>query len=225
MTRRFAALRSTTGSRGRPARPLAALTLVGLLACGGDKHADDPGASSGDPPPASSSSGAARDRADGAAGDDAYTSIEGLEPRERASWPVENVDIARYAGWRIEHTGAFAYEDGLVFETDADAFVLAIADGEIAEVERDADDQLALTLDHGEGIRSHYAPLTDVLVHAGMPVARGAAIGLSGAEGLRLRVLVDGVAIDPALVLGQPLHRWPARLRSLPPPPAPPAEP
>jgi hypothetical protein len=71
-------------------------------------------------------------------------------------------------------------------------------------------------IDHGDGIESRYGPLGDALVHVGLPVTRGAAIGLARGKILRLSVTVDGVAIDPLLVLRQPLHRWPAALREPP---------
>ena len=207
-----------------PASLALALLGVGLgLGCGCDR---DPGSGKADQdagPAASSTEASSPATRSPSAHEDPYTSFEALRPEEHASWPVENVDIQRYAGWRIDPgTGGFALEEGLVFDTARHDYVLAIASGRVLAVERDDEDVLSLTVDHGEGIHSHYAPLTDALVHAGMPVARGTAIGLSSDRGLRLRLLVDQMPIDPALALRQPLHRWPARLRELPPPPPPP---
>lgn len=137
----------------------------------------------------------------------ALAGIEELAPLRWTSWPLENVAFERYAGWRIDAThGGFEREPGLVLGCRAGDFVLAIADATVAEVARNADDQLELTLDHGEGIRSHYGPLSDVHVHAGLAVPRGAAIGLSAGTSLRLRVLVSELDVDPLLVLRQPLH-------------------
>lgn len=101
-------------------------------------------------------------------------------------------------------------ERGLSFATEPTVFVLAIADADVIEVRRGPDDKLELRLDHGDGIESHYAPLSDALVHAGLAIDRGAAIGLAAGTSMRLRVTVDGIDIDPLLVLRQPLHRWPA---------------
>jgi murein DD-endopeptidase MepM/ murein hydrolase activator NlpD len=142
---------------------------------------------------------------------DPFLGIEAMRPRPWAAWPLENVDIVSYDGWRVDAThGGFVLERGLTFASDPDAFVLAIADAEVAEVRRGADDLLELRLDHGDGIETHYAPLSDALVHAGLPIERGAAIGLAATSSLRLRVTVDGLDIDPLLALRQPLHRWPA---------------
>lgn len=143
--------------------------------------------------------------------DDPFFGIETMRPRPWAAWPLENVDIVSYDGWRIDPThGGFVLDRGLTFATERGAFVLAIADAEVIDVRRGPDDALELHLDHGDGIESHYAPLSDALVHAGLSITRGAAIGLADGTSMRLRVTVDGLDIDPLLVLRQPLHRWPA---------------
>lgn len=142
---------------------------------------------------------------------DPFFGIEAMRPRPWAAWPLENVDIVSYDGWHVDAThGGFVLERGLTFASAPDAFVLAIADAEVAEVRRGADDRLELRLDHGDGIETHYAPLSDALVHAGLPIQRGTAIGLAASSSLRLRVTVDGLDIDPLLALRQPLYRWPA---------------
>jgi murein DD-endopeptidase MepM/ murein hydrolase activator NlpD len=146
---------------------------------------------------------------------DPFFGIEAMHTRPWAAWPLENVDILSYDGWHVDAThGGFVLERGLTFASDAGAFVLAIADAEVAEVRRGADDLLELRLDHGDGIESHYTPLSDALVHAGLPIQRGAAIGLAGSSSLRLRVTIDGIDIDPLLALRQPLHRWPALVQA-----------
>jgi murein DD-endopeptidase MepM/ murein hydrolase activator NlpD len=154
---------------------------------------------------------------------DPFAELGALRPEAWTGWPLENVDIENEAGWRIDPvSGAFVLERDLTLTADDGAFVLAIAPGKVLELHDDATaGAIELVIDHGDGIESRYAPLRDALVHQGLPVTRGAAIGLVHGKSLRLRVIVDGVAIDPLLVLRQPLHRWPALLRELPVPPAP----
>jgi murein DD-endopeptidase MepM/ murein hydrolase activator NlpD len=154
-------------------------------------------------------------------GSDPFAGIEALRPESWTGWPLENVDLASEAGWRIDPvSGEFELEQGLSLTADAGAFVLAIAPGEVIElgrlIEADSQPGIELVIDHGDGIESHYAPLSDALVHVGLPVSRGAAIGLAQGNLLHLRVTIDGVAIDPLLVLRQPLHRWPALLHQSP---------
>lgn len=145
---------------------------------------------------------------------DPFFGIEALRPRPWAAWPLENVDIAGYDGWHIDVSGGFFLSRGLTFDAEAGAFVLAIADAEVAEVRRGEDDRLELRLDHGEGIETHYAPLSDALVHAGLPVERGAAIGLAAGPTLRVRATIDGVDVDPLLLLRQPMHRFEALVQA-----------
>ena len=149
----------------------------------------------------------------------AFAGVEALRPRAWASWPVENVDLRGYDGWRIDPVhGGFERARGLRFATETGVFVLAIADGEVGGVTRDTDDRLVVRVDHEQGISSHYGPLSDALVHEGLPLQRGAALGLAAGDALDLRVTIDGLDVDPLLILRQPLHRWPALLRLLPPP-------
>jgi murein DD-endopeptidase MepM/ murein hydrolase activator NlpD len=141
---------------------------------------------------------------------DPFEGIEALRPEPWTDWPLENVDLVSDASGRTE--------PGLSLAAEANAFVLAIAPGEVLEVRRTEGpgEPLELVLDHGDGIESRYAPLSDALVHPGLKVTRGAAIGLARGKLLELTVSVDGVAIDPLLVLRQPLHRGSALLRELP---------
>ncbi len=195
------------------------MLLVSILGCRGEQAgADDPTA--GSDSAKTSAEATAQDRPRAGPQGDPFAGIEALRPEPWTGWPLENVDITTEAGWRIDPvSGKFEFEQALILDADAGAFVLAIAPGEVRELLDDADGDLELILDHGDGIESRYGPLSDALVHAGMPVTRGAAIGLARGKTLALTVTVDGVAIDPLLVMRQPLHRWPALLRSLPPPP------
>jgi murein DD-endopeptidase MepM/ murein hydrolase activator NlpD len=145
---------------------------------------------------------------------DPFLGIEAMRPRPWGAWPLENVDIVGYAGWHVDAARGFVLERGLTFASDPGAFVLAIADAQVVDVRRGADDLLELRLDHGDGIETWYAPLSDVLVHAGLSIERGAAIGLVATPSMRLRVTVDGIDIDPLLALRQPLHRWPAMVQA-----------
>ncbi len=65
-------------------------------------------------------------------------------------------------------------------------------------------------LDHGGGIRSLYAHLSEIRVSAGDTVSRDDLVGLSGASGnasgphLHFEVRRHGTPADPVLLLGQP---------------------
>jgi murein DD-endopeptidase MepM/ murein hydrolase activator NlpD len=203
----------------RHARPVRAWLPAALLCVLGCRDATTPEqAPASDPPPdVIASTDDARPESQQLAGDP-FAGIEALRPEPWTGWPLENVDIELETGWRIDPvSGELELERDLTLAADDGAFVLAIAPGKVIELQT-IDGALELVIDHGQGIESRYAPLRDALVHPGLPVTRGAAVGLAHGGALRLRVTIDGVAIDPLLVLRQPLHRWPALLRELPTP-------
>ena len=166
---------------------------------------------------------------------DPFAGIESLRPRASSGWPLENVDPERYFGWHIDPTtGDYRHSDALILTSDPGAFVLAIADGRVAALERDEAGRLWVTVDHGTGIESRSGPLGDALVHVGLAVRRGSSLGLAGGRRLELYTTVDGVAVAPLWLLRQPLTRWPTLVRAAanaaaaeaaqpPPAPSPPA--
>src|SRR5262245_3429232 len=65
-----------------------------------------------------------------------------------------------------------------------------------------------VTVDHSGGMRTSYGPLRRVLVRRGAKVAPGTLIA-SAAGPLHFGVRVDGRYVDPADLLGQPVHLVP----------------
>jgi murein DD-endopeptidase MepM/ murein hydrolase activator NlpD len=140
--------------------------------------------------------------------------LASLLPGERLDWPLESVHITSHFGWRVDPvTGkGVRLHRGIDFRGKVGDLVTTIARGRVTFVGHDALLGTIVIVDHGTGVESLYGHLQDVLVHTGLPVPRGAAIGLVGNTGrsqaahLHLTVKVHGVAIDPLVVLGQPLH-------------------
>lgn len=133
--------------------------------------------------------------------------LEGLAPlvaEPEVAWPVEAIALGEGFGWQTGATPGVGdrFHDGLDFSTSAGQCVLAIAPGTIKETS----DATLVVVDHGDGIVSRYEKLSDVLVHEGIPVERGACIALAS-KTLHLEVRVDDVPVDPLLLIGHPLHR------------------
>jgi len=79
-----------------------------------------------------------------------------------------------------------------------------------------------VTVDHGGDLRTSYGPLRRVLVRRGASVVAGTAIA-SAAGALHFGVRMGGRYVDPAGLLGQPVHLVPRLLSptaSVPRPPA-----
>jgi len=137
-----------------------------------------------------------------------------LLPPERLAWPLESVHITSHFGWRVDPVGGkgMRLHRGVDLRGQVGDLVTAIAGGRVTFVGHDALLGNVVIIDHGMGIESLYGHLQDVLVHHGLAVPRGAAIGMVGNTGrsqathLHLTVRVHGVAIDPLAVLGHPLH-------------------
>lgn len=140
--------------------------------------------------------------------------LASLLPPERLAWPLESVHITSHFGWRVDPVSGrgMRLHRGVDLRGNVGDLVKTIAEGKVTFVGHDVLLGNIVIIDHGMGVESLYGHLQDVLVHAGLAAPRGAAIGLVGNTGrsqaahLHLTIKVNGVAIDPLAVLGQPLH-------------------
>ncbi len=131
------------------------------------------------------------------------------------SWPVESVHVTSTFGWRTDPvTGSGTrLHRGVDFRGATGDLVLSIARGRVTFVGHDLALGTMVEVDHGLGVTSLYGHLSDVLVVEGSEVERGAGLGLVGNTGrsaaphLHLTIKIDDVAVDPMMLLGQPLHR------------------
>ena len=158
--------------------------------------------------------------------------LEALRNGEDLGWPVEAVHVTSGFGWRIdpvERSGTRLHR-GTDFRGEVGDLVLSVARGDVTFVGHDPVLGTMVIVDHGLGITSLYGHMSDVLVWPGASVDRGAALGLVGNTGrsaaphLHLTIKIDDVAVDPMMVLGQPLHRAVA-LKGTPPKTRAPVEP
>lgn len=139
-------------------------------------------------------------------------------------WPVESVHVTSAFGWRLDPVAGAGtrMHHGTDFRGDVGDLVLSVARGQVTFVGHDPALGTTVIVDHGLGITSLYGHMSDVLVWTGASIDRGAALGLVGNTGrsaaphLHLTMKIDDVAVDPMMLLGQPLHRATA-LRSVPP--------
>lgn len=105
---------------------------------------------------------------------------------------------------------------GVDFEDAAGAPVRAAASGEVTFSGYVAEN-LAVTVDHGGGLKTSYSSLSSALAAPGAAVGRGEVIGLAGggAErgGVHFSVRIDGEYTDPEPLLGCALRAPHAGLR------------
>lgn len=192
--------------------------LAALLACG--DAGDDTGAAAPEALP-QPDAGVAAEPAPGRPPplEDAFRAedIERARPGLRWGWPVESPHITSYFGWRtnpITGVGTKLHR-GLDLRGGIGDLILAIGPGVVQFAGQDLLLGNLVIIDHGLGVASYYGHMSDILVYAGMPVERGAAIGLVGNTGrseaphLHLTIKIGPVAVDPLWFLGAPLHGYP----------------
>lgn len=140
--------------------------------------------------------------------------LAAARPRPRFTWPVQSVHLTSSFGWRVDPVSGrgVRLHRGVDFRGATGDLVLSIGPGRVEFVGHDPLLGNMVVVDHGDGLQSLYGHLSDVLVVADVPVDRGAALGLVGNTGrsaaphLHLTVKLDGVAIDPLEIIGEPLH-------------------
>ncbi len=152
--------------------------------------------------------------------DDAFhaESVEFARPGLRFGWPVESVHITSYFGWRTNPiTGAGTkLHRGLDLRGETGDLILNIGPGVVAFAGTDPLLGNLVIVEHGLGVTSFYGHMSDILVHTGLPVDRGVALGLVGNTGrseaphLHLTVKLGAFAVDPLWLIGAPLHPYPA---------------
>jgi murein DD-endopeptidase MepM/ murein hydrolase activator NlpD len=200
-----------TSDRARSFLGACTVLLIAAVACGGGPPSEQSQPSAPPAPALDAGNGVAAAPVDpfAAAG------LDALALGRRLQWPVESVHLTSSFGWRVDPvTGAgVRLHRGVDFRGRIGDLVMSIGDGTIAFAGHDPLLGNLVIVEHGDGLTSLYGHLSDVLVHEGVPVEAGAAIGLVGNTGrseashLHLTVKLGDTAIDPMLLLGQPPHR------------------
>jgi murein DD-endopeptidase MepM/ murein hydrolase activator NlpD len=195
------------------------LAVLALLAACGDAGEAAPGPSA-PPEPASDAPVAAPAAPAPPPLDDAFRAegIEFARPGLRLGWPVESVHLTSYFGWRTNPmTGVGTkLHRGLDLRGEPGDLILSIGPGVVQFAGVDPLLGNLVIVDHGLGVTSYYGHMQDLLVHTGLPVDRGAALGLVGNTGrseaphLHLTVKLGAFAVDPLWLIGAPLHPYPS---------------
>ncbi|MEW8978075.1 MAG: M23 family metallopeptidase [Symbiobacterium sp.] len=119
-------------------------------------------------------------------------------------WPAWGRGTTDEFGWRTHPvTGVWHLHDGLDIDVDYGTPVAAVAAGTVTYADWLGGYGIAVKIDHGNGIMTMYAHLSQVAVSPGEWVNEGDLIGYSGSTGnstgphLHFTVLVDGEPVDP----------------------------
>ena len=140
--------------------------------------------------------------------------LTALRSATRLSWPTRPVHVTSTFGWRVDPVSGKGtrLHMGIDLRGAIGDVAMSIGDGTVHFAGHDPLLGNLVVIDHDAGLQSWYGHLSAILVHEGLQVDRGAAIGLVGNTGrsaaphLHLTIKLDGEAIDPLRVLGQPPH-------------------
>lgn len=119
-------------------------------------------------------------------------------------------NIGASVGWKMHpFYKKLVYHDGMDILSPVGTDVIATADGVVVEIERNKKQSgTRIQIEHGDGYRTVYAHLSDVLVRKGEEVKAGEVIarvgntGMSFAPHLHYEITKDGEPLDPITFLG-----------------------
>jgi murein DD-endopeptidase MepM/ murein hydrolase activator NlpD len=143
--------------------------------------------------------------------------LEQARPGLVFGWPVESPHITSYFGFRTNPMTGIGTKlhRGLDLRGGIGDLILSIGPGVVQFAGQDLLLGNLVIVDHGLGVTSYYGHMHDILVHVGLPVDRGTALGLVGNTGrseaphLHLTVKIGALAVDPLWLIGAPLHGYP----------------
>jgi septal ring factor EnvC (AmiA/AmiB activator) len=135
--------------------------------------------------------------------------LEGLEGKSQrlastpSIWPTDGYVTSGYGNRVSPFTGRQQFHAGLDIAADFGTIVVAPARGRVVFAGINGPLGRMVELDHGYGLRTHYAHLSNCLVQQGQTVERGMRIGEVGSTGrstgphLHYGVEVNGRTVDP----------------------------
>jgi murein DD-endopeptidase MepM/ murein hydrolase activator NlpD len=135
--------------------------------------------------------------------------LEGLEGQSQrlastpAIWPTNGYVTSGYGNRVSPFTGRSQFHAGLDIAADFGTTVVAPARGRVVFAGVNGPFGRMVEIDHGYGLRTHYAHLSKALVKQGQTVERGTSIAAVGSTGrstgphLHYGVEVNGRTVDP----------------------------
>lgn len=134
-------------------------------------------------------------------------------------WPVNGVLLSSFGGRSDPFSGEGAFHTGVDLEAAVGTPVHVTADGVVTSAGWSSSYGKLVVIDHGNGIETYYAHLSQVLVVPGEEVDRGQVIALSGQTGratgphMHYEVRLHGTPVNP--------YKYLAKAQAAPPAAAP----
>lgn len=127
-----------------------------------------------------------------------------LPSSDPTAMPLPASHVTSKFGWRSDPlTGQAKFHKGVDLRAAYGQPVASVASGKVVQAGAQGGYGLSVVVEHGSGIRTRYAHLSEVSVKAGEAVADGETIGKAGQSGrstgphLHFEILADGRPVDP----------------------------
>lgn len=127
-------------------------------------------------------------------------------------WPLGQVVPSSSFGYRRDPVnGSLRFHSGIDLSSPPDAAVYAAAPGVVVFAAWSGGYGKYVVIEHGNGVRTHYAHLQHLFVEAGSPIDQRSPVGTVGSTGrstgphLHYGVSVNGYYVDPTLFTGIPI--------------------
>jgi hypothetical protein len=127
-------------------------------------------------------------------------------------WPVEGAIRSPFGGRSDPFSGEGAFHTGIDLTASVGTDVHVTADGTVQAAGYSGRFGKLVVVDHGNGIQTYYAHLSQFLVVPGQEVRRNEVIGLSGASGrvtgphIHYEVHVAGTPVNPYRYMGKAVN-------------------
>jgi murein DD-endopeptidase MepM/ murein hydrolase activator NlpD len=125
-------------------------------------------------------------------------------------WPIVGAIRSAFGGRSDPFSGEGAFHTGIDLTASIGTKVHVTADGTVESTSFSGRYGKLIIVDHGNGIKTYYAHLSQFLVVPGQEVRRSEIIGLTGATGrvtgphLHYEVRVAGTPVNPYKYMGKP---------------------
>lgn len=136
------------------------------------------------------------------------TSLALYEVSEEAFMPVNSTRITSGFGWRDNPiSGNYGFHTGIDLSSPEGAPISSVFFGQVEETGEDDKWGKYILVRHSDSLKTYYCHCSEVLVNEGDIIRKGETVGLVGTTGwstgphLHFEVRIDGIRVDPALLL------------------------
>lgn len=136
------------------------------------------------------------------------TSFADYSINAKPCMPVDSERVTSAFGYRVNPvSGKYGFHTGIDLAVASGTDVCSVFYGTVEKTGEEDDWGKYVLIRHSDGLETYYCHLSEIYAQEGAVIRRGEVIGLSGSTGwstgphLHFEVRIDGVRVDPAMLL------------------------